>query len=180
MNQMQETGSGLDFTFPEGLHPKLKGLAWMVGHWEGFGQTQWQGGDESMVLEQVDFSHNGEPYLHYLLQTFENDNGHPGKPLTMETGFWVPGDHNELMVVLCNPEGVAQTWHGTVTGLKSVPGGELATKIEITTDAVLSRGTHTAGQRLYGYVNDKMMFAYDRADNEVPLQPHLTGELERH
>lgn len=176
---MTETGSNLDYTFPEGLHPALHGLGWLVGHWEGFGQTQWQGEENQRVLEQVDFSHNGEPYLHYLLQTFVDDDGTPGAPVHMESGFFIPGEGNELMVVVVNPSGVAQKWHGTVEGLKSVPGGELATRIEITTDAVVSEGTHTAGHRLFGYVQNKLMFAYDRADTNVPLGPWLTGELER-
>lgn len=172
--------SSLDYSFPEGLHHKLKGLAWMIGHWEGHGQTQWPGHDDVQLVEQLDMSHNGEPYLHYLLQTFRmKDDGTAGDPVSMETGFWIPGEGNDVMMVVTNPEGVAQTWHGTITGLQSPAGGELATKIELTTDAVLSRGTHTAGQRLYGYIKGKMMFAYDRADTEVELQPHLTGELER-
>ncbi|GAB3624473.1 FABP family protein [Mariniluteicoccus endophyticus] len=171
--------SNLDYTFPEGLHPSLQGLGWLVGHWEGFGQTQWPGETDQRVLEQVDFSHNGEPYLHYLLQTFVDDDGRPGAPVHMESGFFVPGEGNEVMCVVTNPAGVAQKWHGTVTGLQSAPGGELATRIEMTTDAVVSAGTHTAGHRLYGYVQGKLMFAYDRADQSVPLGPWLTGELER-
>ena len=101
------------------------------------------------------------------------------RPCSLATQCLVAVMEGGEPVVITNPEGVAQTWHGKITGLKSPAGGELATKIELTTDAVLSRGTHTAGQRLYGYINSKMMFAYDRADNEIELQPHLTGELER-
>lgn len=180
MTDQTSEPSSLDYSFPEGMHPKLKGLAWMIGHWEGHGQTQWPGQDDVQLVEQLDMSHNGEPYLHYLLQTFRmKDDGTAGEPVSMETGFWIPGEGNDVMMVVTNPEGVAQTWHGTITGLQSPAGGELATKIELTTDAVLSRGTHTAGQRLYGYIKGKMMFAYDRADTEVELQPHLTGELER-
>lgn len=170
---------GLDFTFPEGLHPALQGLAWMVGHWEGHGHTQWPGAGDRRVLLQIDFSFNSEPYLHYLLQAFVDEDGQPGEPVTMETGFWVPGEDNAVMAVICNPEGVAGSWHGTVTGLQSPTGGELATKIELTTDAVLSQGTHTAGSRIYGYVQGKLMFAIDRADSEITLQPWLSGELER-
>lgn len=172
-------GANLDFAFPEGLHPKLRGLAWLVGHWEGFGQTQWPGHEDQRVLEQIDFHHNGEPYLHYLLQAYQDDDGVPGRPVHMETGFWVPGEKNELMLVICNPEGVAQKWFGTITGLESAPGGELGTKIELTTDAALSAGSHTAGSRLYGRVGGKLLFACDRADQDVPLAPWLTGELER-
>lgn len=169
----------LDFVFPPGLHPALKGLAWMVGHWEGYGHHQWPGSADRRVLEQIDFAHNGEPFLHYLLQVFADDEGEPGEPIIMESGFWVPGEGNAVMAVIANPEGVAQSWHGTVTGLQSAAGGELATRIELTTDAVLSQGTHTAGSRLYGKVGAKLMFACDRADSEVALQPWLTGELER-
>ena len=170
----------LDYDFPEGLHPDLKGLAWMVGHWEGHGEMTWPGLGTVKVLEHIDFSHNGQPYLHYLMQAYaEAPDGGLGEPMAMESGFWIPGDDNEVMVVLTNPEGVAQKWHGTVTALQSAPGRELGTKIEISTDAVVSQGTHTAGQRVYGYINGKMLYAYDRADNGIDLQSHLSGELER-
>lgn len=169
----------LDFEFPEGMDPSLRGLAWLLGHWEGHGHTQWPSTGDHQVLHQVDFSHNGQPYLHYLLQVFTDDDGRPGAPLIMESGFWIPGEKNALMAVICNPEGVAASWHGTITGLASPNGGELATKIEMTTDAVLSQGTHTAGSRLFGKVQGKLMFAFDRADSEIPLQPWLSGELEK-
>lgn len=173
-----EQGS-LDFVFPEGMDPALRGLAWMLGHWEGHGHTQWPGAGDRRVLLQVDFAHNGQSYLHYLLQVHLDSDGRPGEPIGMESGFWIPGKQNSVMAVICNPEGVAATWHGSITGLQSPPGGPLATKIEMTTDAVLSQGTHTAGSRLYGYVQGSMMFAVDRADTEVPLQPWLSGELVR-
>lgn len=173
-----EQGS-LDFSFPAGMHPALRGLAWLIGHWEGHGHTQWPGTGDLKVLQQIDFSHNGEPYLHYLLQAFVDDDGRPGDPVIMESGFWVPGEKNAVMAVICNPDGAAASWHGTITGLQSQPGGELATRIELTTDAVVSQGTHTAGSRILGYVQDTLMFAVDRADNDVPLQPWLSGELKR-
>lgn len=175
---MSDQGS-LDYAFPDGMHPKLKGLAWMIGHWEGHGHHQWPGSGNRQVLHQIDFSHNGQNYLHYLLQTFLDDDGRPGEPVLMESGFWIPREKNDVMAVITNPEGVAQSWHGTVTGLQSAPGGELPTKIELTTDAALSQGTHTAGARLLGYIQQKFMFAYDRADTGISLQPWLTGELVR-
>lgn len=178
-NHDRSDEGSLDFEFPEGLHPALKGLAWMIGHWEGHGHTQWAGSGDRRVLQQLDFAHNGQPYLHYLLQVFLDEDGNPGTPVIMESGFWIPGEQNAVMAVICNPEGVAASWHGTVTALQSPTGGELATKIELTTDAVLSQGTHTAGSRLVGKVQGKLMFAFDRADNEIPLQPWLSGELER-
>ncbi|HHV22893.1 MAG TPA: FABP family protein [Propionibacterium sp.] len=169
----------LDFSFPAGLHPALRGLSWLIGHWEGHGHTQWPGTGDRKILQRIDFGHNGEPYLHYLFQAFVDEDGKPGDPVIMESGFWIPRDKNTVMAVICNPEGVAANWQGTITGLQSKPGGELATKIELTTDAVLSQGTHTAGSRIYGYIQSKMMFAVDRADNDVTMRPWLSGELER-
>lgn len=171
--------SGLEYAFPEDIDPALRGLSWLIGHWEGHGHTQWPGSGDHRVLQQIDFSHNGEPYLHYLLQVFRDSDGQPGEPVTMESGFWIPGEKNSVMAVICNPEGVAASWHGTITGLQSPAGGELATKIELTTDAVLSQGTHTAGSRLYGYIQGTLMYTVDRADSEVPLQSWLSGELKR-
>lgn len=172
---MTDDQGSLDFAFPEGMDPSLRGLAWLLGHWEGHGHTQWPGTGDRKVLQQMDFSHNGKPYLHYLLQVFADDDTRD--PLIMESGFWIPGEKNSVMAMICSPEGVAASWHGTITGLASPNGGELATKIEMTTDAALSQGTHTAGSRLVGKIQGKLMFAFDRADSEVPLQPWLSGEL---
>ncbi len=161
------------FEIPSDLHPDLVALAWMVGRWEGVGKGSYPGTDDFDFGQQIDFAHNGKPYLHYLSQTFEMDEeGRAAKPLTMETGFWRPQKDGTLEVVMCHPDGYAEVWYGKITGAK----------IEISTDAVVrtsSADDYTAGQRLYGNVEGDLLWTFDKAADGQPLQNHLWGRLAR-
>ena len=79
----------------------------------------------------------------------------------------------EVEVVLANPEGWAEVWAGTVQGAK----------IELTTDIVARTTTselnYTGGRRLYGNVEGDLLWTFDRATTEVPLQSHLWARLKR-
>lgn len=161
------------FEIPADLHPDLMALAWLRGRWEGMGKGTWPGRDDFDFYQQVDFSENGENYLHYLSQTWHVDEtGKPVKPLSMETGFWRPQSDSSLEVVLCHPEGYAEVWYGKITGAK----------IELATDAVVrttSASEYTAGQRLYGNVESELLWTFDKAADGQPLQNHLWARLQR-
>ena len=163
----------MPFEIPEGLHPRLMPLAWMIGRWEGTGKGQYPGTEDLDFGQQIDFAQNGEDYLHYLSQTFEVDaDGHPVKPLTMETGFWRPQADGGLEVVMCHPAGYAEVWYGTITGAR----------IELSTDAVVRTSTaaeYTAGQRLYGLVEGDLLWTFDKAAEGHPLQSNLWARLRR-
>lgn len=161
------------FEIPEGLHPDLMGLAWMLGRWEGTGKGSWPGQGDFEYGQQIDFAHNGGPYLHYLSQTFDVDaNGTAVRPRSMETGFWRPRPDGDVEVVMCAPEGWSEVWVGKITGAK----------VELTTDAVVRTSSgedYTAGQRLYGNVEHDLLWAFDRATSEHALQPYMWARLQR-
>lgn len=162
------------FEIPEGLHSDLMGLAWLVGRWEGTGRGTWPGEGEFEYGHQIDFAHNGGPYLHYLSQTFViDDDGTPVEPRSMETGFWRADGEGGVELVLASPEGWAEVWVGQIDGAK----------IELRTDAVARTATadvaYTAGHRLYGNVDHDLMWAFDRATTDEELQPYLWGRLKR-
>lgn len=163
----------MPFEIPEGLNPKLVPLAWMLGRWEGTGKLTYPDEEDREYAQQVDFSENGEDYLHYLSQTFEmNEEGQAVRPLTMETGFWRPLDDGELEVVLSQPEGYAEVWYGKITGAK----------IELSTDAIMRTATapeYTAGQRLYGNVDGDLLWTFDKAANGHPIQSYMWARLQR-
>ncbi len=163
----------MPFEIPEGLHPRLNPLAWMIGRWEGRGKGQYPGTDDFDFGQQIDFAQNGKDYLHYLSQTFEvDDQGQAVRPLNMETGFWRPQTDGGLEVVMCHPAGYAEVWYGTVTGAK----------IELATDAVVrtsSAAEYTAGQRLYGLVEGDLLWTFDKAAAGHPLQNNLWARLRR-
>jgi len=162
------------FEIPQGLHPDLVALAWMVGRWEGVGRGQWPGAGDFSYGAQLDFSHNGGPYLYYVGQLFElDDDGNAVRTMLMETGFWRPQKDASLEVVMCHPDGVAEVWFGKISGAK----------IELTTDAVARTVTsatpYTGGHRLYGNVESDLLFTFDRATTEHDLQNYLFARLQR-
>jgi hypothetical protein len=57
-----------------------------------------------------------------------------------------------------------------------------AAKIELTTDVVARTDTaknYTAGHRLYGLVDGELLWAFDMAAMDQPLQPHISAKLRR-
>ena len=162
------------FEIPSDLNPALAGLAWLRGRWEGAGYRQWPGEDRTPFRQQVDFAENGDDYLHYLSQTFEVDaDGRPVRALMMETGFWIPRADGTLDIVMCSAEGFSEIWYGRLQ-----PG-----RVDVTTDAVVrspdARVEYTAGRRLYGIVDGKLMYSFDRATTDHPLQPYTWATLTR-
>lgn len=163
----------MPFQIPEGLHPDLMPIAWLLGRWEGSGKGTYPGVDDFEFGQQIDFAQNGSNYLHYLSQTFEVDaEGRAVRPLSMETGFWRPQGGGALEVVMSHPDGYAEVWYGSVKGAR----------IELSTDAVVrtaSAEDYAAGQRLYGNVEGDLLWTFDRAAGGHPLQTYLWARLRR-
>ena len=53
------------FTIPEGLHPDLNPLAWLVGTWRGKGRGEYPGIEPFEFAHEVVFNHDGRPFLNY-------------------------------------------------------------------------------------------------------------------
>jgi hypothetical protein len=162
----------MHFDIPDDINEALLGLNWMIGRWVGNGNGEWPGIGEFEYGQQIEFSTNSGPYLHYICQTWTlNDEGQPDEPLTMETGFWLPHDNATVDVLISHPEGWIETWYGHVQGAK----------IELTTDVVASIPNSqlqvTGGQRLYGNVEGDLMWTWDRATKDVALQPYMWARL---
>lgn len=162
------------FEIPIDLNPALTGLAWLIGSWRGNGHGNWPGRGGFEFGQQIDFATNGTAVLHYLSQSYTLDaDGQPATPLSMETGFWRPADDASLEVVLAQPDGLAEVWIGKISGAK----------IELTTDVVARTQTApeevTGGQRLYGNVEGDLLWSWDRATTQVPLQAYMWARLKR-
>ncbi|MDR1833054.1 MAG: FABP family protein [Propionibacteriaceae bacterium] len=162
------------FELREDLNPALVGLAWLIGHWEGEGKRQLPGLEPEEFGVSVDFAENGGDYLHYLAQYFTRDGeGRPQAPLTMETGFWRAFPDATVEALLTSPEGYLDLWAGKLQG----------GRIDLVTDTVIRSVSapepYTGGRRLYGNVEGKLMFAFDRATEDHPMSDYLWATLER-
>ena len=154
-------------------HPDLAPLLFLLGRWEGAGVGGYPTIESFRFGQEITFGHNGKPFLIYTSRSWLlDDEGVPGRPLGMETGFWRPQPEGRLEVLLAHPTGITEIYLGEVTG----------TKIEMATDVVARTASAkevTAGHRLYGLVGPDLAYAYDMAAVGQPLQPHLSAQLKR-
>jgi hypothetical protein len=173
-------------------------LAWLIGKWAGAGVISYPTIEEARFGQEIEFSHDGRPFLSYRSQTWLlDDDGNQVRPLATETGFWRPvatavghadetpsddqdGDHDstapspgtELEVLLAHPTGFVEIYLGTVSG----------PRIDLATDLVARTATakeYTAASRLYGLVESDLLWAMDMAAMGQPLQSHASARLKR-
>lgn len=165
----------MPFEIPSDLHPDVMPLAFLLGQWHGNGHGDYPTIDAFDFGQELGFSHDGRPFLHYLSRTWMMEDGQPGRPLAVESGFLRVKPENpdaNLELLLTHASGFVEIYLGTVDGAK----------IELQTDAVVRTSTakeYTAGHRLYGLVDGKLMYAYDMAAVGQELQPHIWATLER-
>lgn len=161
------------FTIPEGLHPELNPLAWLVGTWRGKGRGEYESVPAFEFDQEVVFGHDGRPFLTYFSRSWVIDsNGEIIRPGGSETGFWRVKPGNILEVVISHNTGIAEGWLGRFDG----------PKIQLEMDKNYSAPTAkvvNAGSRLYGLVEGELFFAYDMAAQGYAMQPHLWSTLAR-
>jgi len=177
----------LDTDLPTALAP----LAWLIGRWEGAGVIGYPTIEEAQFGQEVEFSHDGRPFLSYVSRTWRLDEqGNQVAPLATETGYWRPvsvdvaptgagqaadGDQpqgTELEVLLVHPTGISEIYLGQVRG----------PRIDLQTDLVARTSTakeYTAATRLYGLVESDLLWALDMAAEGQPLQSHASARLKR-
>lgn len=193
----------LDANLPSELVP----LSWLLGVWEGTGVVNYDVGDEVRNYEfghRLSFSHDGLPHLNYTSYTWLLDDD--ATPLATETGYWrlsrpatdgdpgpglLPGvgvqpyttprsvealrnasDGFDIEVVIVHPGGVSELYVGQVKG----------PRIDLVTDAVLRSANakeHAASTRLYGLVENHLLWAWDIAALGHDLRTHASGRLAR-
>jgi hypothetical protein len=164
-------------------------LAWLIGKWAGAGVIGYPTIEEARFGQEIEFSHDGRPFLSYRSQTWLlDDDGNQTRPLATETGFWrplaatvghadekaddVPSPGTELEVLLAHPTGFVEIYLGTVNG----------PRIDLATDLVARTATakeYTAASRLYGLVESDLLWAMDMAAMGQPLQSHASARLKR-
>lgn len=164
----------LSTDLPQPLVP----LAWLVGTWAGAGVVGYPTVEESRFGQEVEFRHDGRPFLSYTSRTWLlDDDGRQVRPLATETGFWRPGASAvsggiEVEVLLAHPTGFVEVYLGTAKG----------PRIDLATDLVARTSTakeYTAATRMYGLVEGDLLWVMDIAAQGHPLQSHASARLKR-
>lgn len=156
--------------------------------------------------QRMSFSHGGQPHLSYTSSTWllPSTAGGPAAPLVEETGYWrlarqfgsgdpgpgmLPGvgdaPYNDaqavetlrnsgggfdLQALIIHPHGVSELYLGQVKG----------PRIDLATDAVMRTGgakDYAAATRLYGFVDNHLLWAWDIAALGQELRTHASGRL---
>ena len=155
------------------LPPALVPLAFLIGRWEGAGVVGYPTIESANFGQEVEFWHDGRPFLHYRSQAWLlDDEGQQVRPLASEVGFWRPGPDGDLEVLLSHPTGIVEIYVGTVEG----------PRVTLQTDLVARTATakeYTAATRLYGLVDSDLMWVMDMAAVGQTLQSHVSGQLKR-
>lgn len=166
----------LDQDLPAQLYP----LAWLIGSWAGVGVIGYPPViDEAQFGQEIEFSHDGRPFLSYRSTTWLlDDDGNQTEPLTSETGYWRPAatqrddEATELEVLVTHPTGVAELYIGAVKG----------PRIDLATDAVVRSATgpdYSAATRLFGLVEGDLLWAYDITAFGQPMKSYASARLKR-
>jgi len=192
---------------PTGLPAELVPLSWLIGVWEGTGVIDYAVGEERVSQEfgqRISFSHDGLPFLNYSSYTWLLGDEVEGQPLTSETGYWrlarlhIEGDVGpgmlpgvgprpfntaqsvetlrnsaegfDIEASIVHPTGVSELYLGQVKG----------PRIDLATDAVVrtqSAKEYAAATRIYGLVDNHLLWAWDIAALGQDLRTHASARL---
>ncbi|GAA3729776.1 heme-binding beta-barrel domain-containing protein [Salinactinospora qingdaonensis] len=175
------------------VHPDLEKLSFLLGRWEGVGVAGYPDMEEFRFGQEVEFTHDGEPYLTYRSRVWRiREDGSLGDFVTAESGYWrvrppQQGDGEQevaatpdsppvhVEVLLSHPEGFSEVYLGNI----------FAYRVELYTDLVTRTETGmqtTAGHRLYGLFGENretLGYAWDLAARGHELQSYMSAQLKR-
>lgn len=159
------------------LHDDLLAVLPLVGRWQGAGTGLVAStGAEFRYGQQVDFVHDGRPFLAYSSRAWLVDaEGTVIRLAWRESGFWRPGagaDADAVEVVIASNTGQSLVFAGVA--------GDLTWELT-TTSAVPAPSARVvdAERRLYAIVDGDLVYASDLAPAGRPLAPHLNARLRR-
>lgn len=167
---------------PPGLHQDLVPLAFLLGTWEGAGVFDFPGAEKCNVGQEIVFRHDGRPFLEYRSRSWVLDAaGDRVRPLENEFGFWrltgnargMTGERS-VEVSMVRDQGVVEVWYGELADGRP--------RIDLATDTVArsaAAAPYSGGKRLYGMVDEQLMWVGEKSAPEVPLRPYMSAQLKR-
>ncbi|STD04319.1 Domain of uncharacterised function (DUF1794) [Dermatophilus congolensis] len=166
---------GMVFELDVTLNPEVAPLAWLVGSWRGLGVVGYPGMESCNMVQEVEITHDGRPFLTMNSRSWELDEeGKQVRPLATETGYWrVVGD-GEIELLLAHPTGIVEMFVGKKEKERPV--------IEIATDGVMrspAAREYNSAKRMYGLVDSKLMWVLEMAADGHPMTSHMSAQLER-
>lgn len=149
-------------------------MAWLLGRWEGAGVGGYP------TVESFRFGHEaafgyvpGKAFLTYQSRSWMlDDSGDRVRPLASETGYWRPQPDGSVEVLLAHPTGFVEIYLGEVQPARV----DLVTRGVLKTEGAKD---YRSGRRIYGLVNQRLLWAFDMAAMGETLQSHLSAELIR-
>lgn len=193
---------------PTDLPADLVPLSWLIGVWEGTGVIDYEADGRSFSGEfshRVSFSHDGGDFLNYSAHAWLID-GDERRPLVSETGYWRvarPAGDADVGPALLPPTAPAESRTADdVEGLRTPEGGfalevslahsdgvlELyigqvrGPRIDLASDAIVRTAgakPYASATRLYGLVDNHLLWAWDIAAFGRELSSHASARLAR-
>ncbi len=168
---------------PSQLPQEILPMSWLLGAWRGAGQGGYPGQEGFAFLQEVVCTTDGRPFLHYYSRSTRlMADGSLGEQLAVETGYLRPAPDNNAELLLAHPTGYVEIWTGEVTITGLVDAKITGARMELRTAGLLRTETakdYSGGTRMYGLVNEKLLWVMDMKAMGQALAPHVSAQLDR-
>lgn len=151
------------------IHEEVEPIAFLLGTWRGEGKGVYPTIDDFAYGEEIEFRHNGKPFLIYAQKTWSLADS---SLMHSEMGYWRPQTEGKLEVVLAHPFGSTEILEGQVSG----------TEISLASTGLLHTSTGSAihaTNRTLAIEDGELVYTMAMSVGEQPLQNHLTGRLKK-
>jgi hypothetical protein len=152
------------------LHPAVQPLAFLLGSWKGEGKGEYPSIEPFSYGEEIEFSHNGRPFLFYTQKTWNPADGYP---LHSEAGYMRPVADGRVELILAQPSGITEILAGTHSG----------SDIELTSTVVGVSPTAkqvSAVKRAISVAGSTLSYQLDMAAVGRDMSIHLQADLEKY
>ncbi|MFH8576021.1 FABP family protein [Streptomyces zaomyceticus] len=171
------------YPYPDALRPDtapaphefLAPVTGLLGTWVGTGRGGYPTlAEEFTYAQEVTFSHDGRPFLHYEARAWLIDaDGTPLRPAARESGWWRLKPEGGIEALITQPTGIAEIMVGRADG----------GAVDLTTHTIALAPTAKdveATRRRYTLTDaDTLDFVHDLAAVGRELQHHLSARLRR-